>query len=91
MIFPDSRWNTFFSLILAAAIFTSFHCYQGPSGLLLVGILALVDGTVYVMPNYTLTYTVILHLVYDTLALSAIAASYDVVLQGWARKLLGSG
>jgi hypothetical protein len=32
---------------------------------------------------------VILHLVYDTLALSAIAASYDLVLQHWAQKILG--
>jgi membrane protease YdiL (CAAX protease family) len=85
----SARTNTLLSLILAAAIFTSFHWYQGPSGLLLVGILALIDCTVYVMTDYTLTYTVILHLVYDTLALSAIAASYDLVLQHWAQKMLG--
>jgi membrane protease YdiL (CAAX protease family) len=85
----SARTNTLLSLILAAAIFTSFHWYQGPSGLLLVGILALIDCTVYVMTDYTLTYTVILHLVYDTLALSAIAASYDLVLQHWAQRILG--
>jgi membrane protease YdiL (CAAX protease family) len=85
----SARTNTLLSLILAAAIFTSFHWYQGPSGLLLVGILALIDSTVYVMTDYTLTYTVILHLVYDTLALSAIAASYDLVLQHWAQRILG--
>jgi membrane protease YdiL (CAAX protease family) len=85
----SARTNTLLSLILAAAIFTSFHWYQGPSGLLLVGILALIDSTVYVMTDYTLTYTVILHLVYDTLALSAIAASYDLVLQHWAQRFLG--
>jgi membrane protease YdiL (CAAX protease family) len=85
----SARTNTLLSLILAAAIFTSFHWYQGPSGLLLVGILALIDCTVYVMTDYTLTYTVILHLVYDTLALSAIAASYDLVLQHWAQTMLG--
>jgi membrane protease YdiL (CAAX protease family) len=85
----SARTNTLLSLILAAAIFTSFHWYQGPSGLLLVGILALIDCTVYAMTDYTLTYTVILHLVYDTLALSAIAASYDLVLQHWAQRILG--
>jgi membrane protease YdiL (CAAX protease family) len=80
---------TWLSAVLAAAIFTVFHWYQGPSGLLLVAILGLLDCTVYVMTDYTLTYTVILHLVYDTLALSAIAASYDLVLQRWAEKLIG--
>ena len=85
----SARTNTLLSLILAAAIFTSFHWYQGPSGLLLVGILALIDCTVYVMTDYTLTYTVILHLVYDTLALSAIAASYDLVMQDWVQRILG--
>lgn len=91
MMLAGSRWSTSLSLILAAAIFTSFHWYQGPSGLLLVGILALVDCTVYVATDYTLTYTVILHLVYDTLALSAIAAGYDLVLQRWGLKLLRIG
>jgi uncharacterized protein len=89
LMFAGFRSTTFLSLVLAAAIFTSFHWYQGPSGLLLVGILALIDCTVYVLTDYTLTYNVILHLVYDTLALSAIAASYDLVLQQWGNHLLG--
>jgi CAAX protease family protein len=90
LILAGFRENTVLSLILATAIFTVFHWYQGPSGLLLVGILALLDCTVYVMTEYTLTYNVILHLVYDTLALSAIAANYDLVLRRWAQKLLGA-
>jgi hypothetical protein len=53
----------------------------------LVSSLALVDCIVYVVMRYTRTYTVILHLVYDTLALGAIALNYDLVLQRWAGKL----
>lgn len=89
LLFAGLRSSTLLSVLVAAAIFTAFHWYQGPSGLLLVGILALIDCTVYVMTNYILTYTVILHLVYDTLALSAIAVSYDLVLQHWAQTMLG--
>lgn len=79
---------TILTIVVAAAIFTSFHWYQGPSGLLLVGLLALIDCGVYAATKYTLTYTVILHLVYDTLALGAIALNYDAVLQRWALRLL---
>lgn len=76
------------TIIVSAAIFTSFHWYQGPSGLLLVALLALTDCSVYAATNYTLTYTIILHLVYDTLALAAIAMNYDLILQHWALRLL---
>jgi membrane protease YdiL (CAAX protease family) len=79
---------TVLTIVVAAAIFTSFHWYQGPSGLLLVGVLALIDCSVYAAMKYNLTYTVILHLVYDTLALGAIALNYDLVLQRWALRLL---
>ncbi|MGA8617851.1 MAG: CPBP family intramembrane glutamic endopeptidase [Candidatus Sulfotelmatobacter sp.] len=89
LLFRSSSHSTLLSVLVAAAIFTAFHWYQGPSGLLLVGILALIDCMVYVLTDYVLTYTVILHLVYDTLALSAIAANYDLVLQRWAQKILG--
>lgn len=80
--------GTVLTIILASAIFTSFHWYQGPSGLLLVGVLALLDCSVYAATKYTLTYTVILHLVYDTLALAAIALNYDLILQRGALRLL---
>jgi membrane protease YdiL (CAAX protease family) len=89
IVFSKVPGTTLVSILIAAAIFTSFHWYQGPSGLLLVSILALVDCSVYALMRYTLTYTVILHLVYDTLALGAIALNYDVVLQRWAGKLFG--
>jgi membrane protease YdiL (CAAX protease family) len=88
IVFRDVPGRTVLTIIIAAAIFTSFHWYQGPSGLLLVGVLAVIDCSLYAFTNYTLTYTVILHLVYDTLALGAIAANYDLVLQRWALKLL---
>jgi membrane protease YdiL (CAAX protease family) len=88
ILFACSRYTTLLSIIVASAISTAFHWYQGPSGLLLVGVLALIDCSIYAITRYTLTYTVILHLVYDTLALAAIAANYDVVLQRWALKIL---
>ncbi len=89
MIFGHRSGGTAASIIVAAVIFTAFHWYQGPSGLLLVAVLALIDCGVYALMKYTLTYTVVLHLIYDTLALSAIAANYDLVLQRWAAKVIG--
>ena len=88
VLFERMPGGTVLTIIVAAAIFTSFHWYQGPSGLLLVGLLALIDCGVYAATKYTLTYTVILHLVYDTLALTAIALNYDLILQHWALRLL---
>lgn len=88
VLFRKLPGSTILAVMVAAAIFTSFHWYQGPSGLLLVGFLALIDCTVYAVAKHTLTYTVILHLVYDTFALSAIAFNYDMVLQRWAVRLL---
>jgi membrane protease YdiL (CAAX protease family) len=63
-MFANFPGSTLLSIVLAAGIFTAFHWYQGPSGLLLVAVLGLFDCTVYMMADYTLTYTVILHLVY---------------------------
>jgi membrane protease YdiL (CAAX protease family) len=83
-----SRTATVASVLLTAAIFSLFHWYQGPSGVLLTAILGLVDSLVYVCTGYRLIYSVILHLVYDTLALSAIAADYDLTLARWAQALL---
>ncbi|HKW63715.1 MAG TPA: CPBP family intramembrane glutamic endopeptidase [Candidatus Acidoferrum sp.] len=88
LLFERVPGRTVLTIIVASAIFTSFHWYQGPSGLLLVGVLALIDCSVYAATKYTLTYTVILHLVYDTLALAAIALNYDMILQRWALRLL---
>lgn len=87
LLFGWSRSATVASVILTAAIFASFHWYQGPSGLLLTAILGVVDSLVYVCTGYRLIYSVILHLVYDTLALSAIAANYDLTLARWAEAL----
>lgn len=87
LLFGWSRSATVASVILTAAIFSSFHWYQGPSGLLLTAILGLVDSLVYVCTGYRLIYSVILQLVYDTLALSAIAANYDLTLARWAEAL----
>lgn len=88
VLFGRIRGSTVLTIIVAAALFTSFHWYQGPSGLLLVGLLALIDCSVYAATKYTLTYTVILHLVYDTLALAAIASNYDLILQRWGLKVM---
>lgn len=88
LLFERIPGGTILTIIVASAIFTSFHWYQGPSGLLLVGVLALIDCSVYAATKYTLTYTVILHLAYDTLALGAIALNYDLILQRWALRLL---
>jgi uncharacterized protein len=87
LLFGWSRSATVASVLLTAAIFSSFHWYQGPSGLLLTAILGIVDSLVYVLSGYSLIYPVILHLVYDTFALSAIAASYDLTLARWAEAL----
>lgn len=87
LLFGWSRWATVASVLLTTAIFSSFHWYQGPSGLLLTAILGLIDSLVYVCTGYRLIYSVILHLVYDTLALSAIAANYDLTLARWAEAL----
>jgi len=87
LLFGWSPSATVTSVFLTAAIFSSFHWYQGPSGLLLTAILGLVDSLVYVLTSYSLIYPVILHLVYDTLALSAIAANYDLTLARWAEAL----
>jgi membrane protease YdiL (CAAX protease family) len=87
LLFGWSRAATVASVFLTAAIFSSFHWYQGPSGLLLTAILGLIDSLVYVGTGYRLIYPVTLHLVYDTLALSAIAANYDLALARWAEAL----
>jgi membrane protease YdiL (CAAX protease family) len=87
LLFGWSRSATVASVLLTTAIFSSFHWYQGPSGLLLTALLGMVDSLVYVCTGYRLIYSVVLHLVYDTLALSAIAANYDLTLARWAEAL----
>ena len=76
------------SVVLSAAIFAAFHWYQGPSGMLLTLVLGAIDGAIYVGFGSRLLVTVIVHAVYDTMALTAIATNYDLVLSRWGSAVL---
>lgn len=80
--------RTAVAVLIATFVFASFHWYQGPSGLLLVFILALLDSALFIAFGNRLAISIILHLVYDTLALAAIASNQDLVLSRWGASLM---
>lgn len=54
------------SLLVVSAVFALGHAYQGPMGIALVMYAAILYGTLYIVSDYNLWYTIIAHITADT-------------------------
>jgi membrane protease YdiL (CAAX protease family) len=75
--------------VLATALFAFAHAYQGPTGILITGILGLVFAVLYVATGRNLWINVVAHGVYDTGSFLLVLTSYDRVLSAIGHRVFG--
>lgn len=74
-----SRLKTGIAVVLSSAVFGAAHAYQGPTGMLITGVLGLIFAITYVASGRNLWLNVLAHGVYDTLSLGLVLTSLDRV------------
>jgi membrane protease YdiL (CAAX protease family) len=84
-----SRAATTASVILATALFAFAHAYQGPTGILITGILGLVFAVLFVASGRNLWTNIIAHGVYDTGSFLLVLTSYDRVFSALGHRVFG--
>lgn len=86
-IFRSNKITQCAILFLSATIFGAAHAYQAPAGILVTGIIGLLFGFVYLGCGRLLWTVILMHTIYDLLALTAISSNLDRVLQAWSLTL----
>jgi membrane protease YdiL (CAAX protease family) len=76
-------------VLLATALFAFAHAYQGPTGILITGILGLVFAVLFVASGRNLWTTIIAHGVYDTGSFLLVLTNYDRVLAALGHRVFG--
>jgi len=84
-----SRIATSAAVILATTLFAFAHAYQGPTGILITGILGLVFAVLYVATGRNLWTNIVAHGVYDTGSFLLVLTSYDRELSAIGHRLFG--
>jgi uncharacterized protein len=67
-IVGNTRWAQAWAIVISATLFGIAHSYQGPSGSVLAGVVALVYGTSFIHARRNLWRTVLAHGLYDSSA-----------------------
>ena len=83
-----SRAATTTAVILSSIVFGAAHAYQGPSGVLVTGVLGLLFAIVYVASGHRAWVNVMAHGVYDTASLALVLTNYDRVLIDLGHRLI---
>ena len=83
-----SRAATTAAVLLSSAVFGAAHAYQGPTGMLITGVLGLLFAIVYVAAGRNLWFNIVVHGVYDTLSLALVLTSLDRVFAGIGHRLI---
>jgi membrane protease YdiL (CAAX protease family) len=84
-----SRIATSAAVILSTTLFAFAHAYQGPTGILITGILGLVFAVLYVASGRNLWANIIAHGVYDTGSFLLVLTSCDRELSAIGHRLFG--
>lgn len=82
-----SRSATAAAVLLSSVLFGFAHTYQGPTGVLVTGVLGLIFACVYAYGGRNSWLNIVVHGVYDTLSLGLVLTSYDHVFAEIARRL----
>ena len=83
-----SRTTTGAAVVLSSVVFGAAHAYQGPSGMIITGVLGLIFAIMFVASGRNLWLNIIAHGVYDTLSLALVLTSADRVFNEIAHRLI---
>ena len=65
------------AVLLSSVLFGFAHTYQGPTGILITGVLGLIFACVYAYWGRNLWLNIVVHGIYDTLSLGLVLTSLD--------------
>ncbi|MDH5633538.1 MAG: CPBP family glutamic-type intramembrane protease [Gammaproteobacteria bacterium] len=82
MLFGDSRRSLAVILLITSAPFGLAHMYQGLSGVLSTGLLAMFFGLMFIRSGYNLWYSIFTHGFVNTLGITLIYLDLDQSLTG---------
>lgn len=83
-----SRVGTAVAVLLSSVLFGFAHAYQGPTGVLITGVLGLIFACVYAYGGRNLWLNIVVHGVYDTLSLGLVLTSLDRTFTSIAHRLV---
>jgi membrane protease YdiL (CAAX protease family) len=83
-----SRIATALAVLLSSVLFGLAHAYQGPTGVLITGVLGLIFACVYAYGGRNLWLNIVVHGVYDTLSLGLVLTSLDRTFTEIAHRLV---
>lgn len=84
-----SRLATAAAVALSTVLFAFAHAYQGPTGILVTGVLGFVFALLFVASGRNLWTNIIAHGVYDTGSFLLVLTSYDRVLAAIGHRVFG--
>jgi CAAX protease family protein len=84
-----SRAATGVAVVLSSVLFAFAHAYQGPTGILITGILGFVFAVIYVASGRNLWTNILAHGVYDTGSFVLVLTSYDRALSALGQRIFG--
>ena len=85
-----SRLATGAAVLLSSVVFGAAHAYQGPTGIIITGVLGFVFAVVYVSGGRNLWLNIVAHGTYDTLSLALVLTSFDRVFADIGHRLIPS-
>jgi len=83
-----ARFTTAAAVLLSSVLFGFAHTYQGPTGVLITGVLGLIFACVYAYGGRNLWLNIVVHGVYDTLSLGLVLTSLDRTFTSIAHRLV---
>jgi membrane protease YdiL (CAAX protease family) len=84
-----SRVATAASVVLSTLLFAFAHAYQGPTGIVITGVLGFVFAVIYVACGRNLWINILAHGVYDTGSFLLVLTSYDRVFSTLGHRIFG--
>jgi membrane protease YdiL (CAAX protease family) len=84
-----SRATTAASVVLSTLLFAFAHAYQGPTGIVITGVLGFVFAVIYVACGRNLWINILAHGVYDTGSFLLVLTSYDRVFSTLGHRIFG--
>ncbi|UCE25761.1 MAG: CPBP family intramembrane metalloprotease [Candidatus Zixiibacteriota bacterium] len=88
VIFGNTNKAWLLSAIIASIVFGFAHGYQGPSGIIATGMIALLFGIIFIFNKNNLMVLVLTHGIYNTIAITLIYLGKARMITDWVHEFL---
>jgi membrane protease YdiL (CAAX protease family) len=88
VIFGNTNKAWLLSTIIASIVFGMAHNYQGPSGIIATGIIALLFGIIFIFNKNNLMVLVLTHGIYNTIAITLLYLGKARMITDWVHEFI---